>query len=318
MNKLSSTQRRVSARGILAGTAFVLLLTTQTSAFAQSEPPITKAMAPKQVGLWTVDGWKRGNVGTHCSAERPLRGAAANGGSLQFALVQFPGGYRIVLGAEDWELKPQTSFPIELSAPPVLQSKGNAVAVGPKVVIIEMGPNAELMKKLTQLPMLEVKAAQTTFNLPLEGASEALAEVEACYASLKKPAENPFAAAAAAAAEPAEASDRPAQGQRAGEPDRDRRAGEGATGRQSHPRRARFAESARRKPVATGPDPELIEERTFLTYKGPNGHLPPRGVRGAARQGRGQASDRADHPRQEPQGRREPGGACRLVCAAGA
>ena len=68
MNKLSSTQRRVSARGILAGTAFVLLLTTQTSAFAQSEPPITKAMTPKQVGLWTVDGWKRGNVGTHCSA----------------------------------------------------------------------------------------------------------------------------------------------------------------------------------------------------------------------------------------------------------
>ncbi len=42
--------------------------------------PITKAGATKQVGIWSVDGWNRGNVGSHCSAERPVPGAAPGGG----------------------------------------------------------------------------------------------------------------------------------------------------------------------------------------------------------------------------------------------
>lgn len=265
MSTLSSAQRRrVPVRRILAGAAFVLLFST--GAFAQNEAsaPITKAMASKQVGLWTVDGWKRGNVGTHCSAERPLRGAAPNGGSMQFALVQFPGGYRIVLGAEDWELKPQQSFPIELNAPPILQnSKGNAFAVGPKVVIIEMGPDAELMKKLTGLPKMEVKAAQTTFSLPMEGASEALVEVEACFAALKKPLSNPFA-------------------QQNNTPKRPPALPKGNVPAATEAPEKAPADKVTRvepaspklpaaKPVAAGPDPELVEEHTFLTFNGPKG-----------------------------------------------
>ena len=44
--------------------------------------------------------------------------AAGNGGPLQFVLVRYPGGYRIALGAEEWELKPQTTFPVEMNAAP--------------------------------------------------------------------------------------------------------------------------------------------------------------------------------------------------------
>jgi hypothetical protein len=179
----------------VTGAAFALMISAQTAAFAQNNAPdaITQSAPAKQVGLWMVNGWKRGNVGTHCSAERPLRGAAGGGGTLQFVLVRFPGGYRIALGAEDWNLKPQTAFPVELIAPPVLQTDANAVAVTPKLVVIDLGADVRFMQKLATAPEIDVKASQTVFKLPLEGFSDALAEVDACYSSLKRAASNPFA-----------------------------------------------------------------------------------------------------------------------------
>jgi len=42
----------------------------------------------------------------------------------------------LALGSQEWELKPQTTFPIELIAHPVLRSDASAVVVGPKLVVI--------------------------------------------------------------------------------------------------------------------------------------------------------------------------------------
>ena len=259
MSKFFSTlHRRTSVRGLVAGTAFALVLSVQSgAAFAQANAPITKAAPSKQVGLWVVDGWKRGDVGTHCSAERPVRGAAPGGGSLQFAVVRFPGGYRLVLGSEDWNLKPQTKFPVELIAPPVVQGNGEAVAVSPKVVIIEMGPDGERMQKLGTLPKIEIKAAQASFNLPMEGFGAALAEVETCFGALKASAPNPFAAKENAPKRPAAA---PKGNTPAAAPAKTSRANiEPANERATKP------------PVAVATEQDLVEERTFLTYKGPKG-----------------------------------------------
>ena len=261
MCKLFSTLRsRASVRGLVAGTAFALMLSVQSGgALAQANAPITKAAASKQVGLWTVDGWKRGDVGSHCSAERPVRGAAPGGGSLQFALVRFPGGYRLVLGSGDWDLKPQTKFPVELIAPPVLQSNGEAVAVSPKVVIIEMGTDGQLMQKLGALPKIEIKAAQASFNLPLEGFGAALAEVETCFGALKTSAPNPFAAKENAPKRPAPAP----KGNTPASPT------DAAPAKTSRVNPAPANAPATKSPVAAEQD--LVEERTFLTYKGPKG-----------------------------------------------
>ena len=184
-----------AALAAVAGAAFALMISAQTAAFAQDKAPdaITQSAATKQVGLWMVNGWKRGNVGSHCSAERPLRGATSGGGTLQFVLVRFPGGYRIALGADEWNLKPQTAFPIELSAPPVLQTDGNAIAVTPKLVVIDLGADVRFMQKLATAPAIEVKASQAVFKLPMEGFSDALREVDACYSDLTRAASNPFA-----------------------------------------------------------------------------------------------------------------------------
>jgi hypothetical protein len=86
-----------------------------------------------------VNAWNRGNVGSHCSAERPLPGATGSGGTLQFVLVRYPGGYRIALAAEEWDLKPQTAFPVEINAQPVMRSDANAIAITPKLVVIDLG-----------------------------------------------------------------------------------------------------------------------------------------------------------------------------------
>ena len=103
--------RSALGRGTLVGAAFALTLSVQSGALAQTTAaqsnapapaPVKQAGAPKQVGLWTVIGWNRGNAASHCSAERPVRGAAQDGTVLQFALVRWAGGYRIALGADDW------------------------------------------------------------------------------------------------------------------------------------------------------------------------------------------------------------------------
>ncbi len=195
------------SRGIIACGAVALVACVQSAALAQTDAPPTnasapvpvkQAIAPKQVGLWTIVGWSRGNAASHCSAERPVRGAGGDGGSLQFALVRWPGGYRIALGSDAWELTPQTAFPVELTAAPVFRSEANALAIGPKIVMIELGADAQFMQKLSTAAMIEVKAAQAVFKLPLEGFGSALAEVDACFGALKRPASNPFSAPATA------------------------------------------------------------------------------------------------------------------------
>ncbi len=275
MCMLSSAQRRrVSIRGIAAGSAFALLLSVQSGASAQNPPanasePITKAQATKQVGLWSIDAWNRGNVGSHCSAERPVRGAAPGGGSLQFALVRFPGGYRIALGSGDWELQPQASFPVELNAPPVLHSKANAFVATPKVVIIELGDDAQAMRKLSELPAMEVKAAQAVFKLPLEGFGDALAAVETCFGGLKRTNGNPFAAQDNGEKRPAAApkGNTPSATQTSATPATDNPAPAKVTKASTDPSET----PAVKPPVPTNANQDLIEEKTFLTYHGPKG-----------------------------------------------
>jgi dienelactone hydrolase len=195
--------RSVFPRGVALRAACALTLLSGSSALAQTGAPqanaaasaqVKQAIAPKQVGVWTVIGWNRGNVASHCSAERPVRGGAGDGATLQFALVRWPGGYRIALGSDEWELTPQTAFPVELVAAPVFRSDANALAIGPKIVMIELGAELPFMQKLATAPQLDIKTAQTVLKLPLEGFSSALAEVDACFASLKRPGANPFAA----------------------------------------------------------------------------------------------------------------------------
>jgi dienelactone hydrolase len=196
MDALTSIRSRHNpARGIVTAAvmsaAFLAFtLAGSAGALAQAGAPNTAVRAPKQVGAWTVTGWSQG----YCSGERPVRDAAGGGAALQFVLARLRIGYRIALSAQDWELEPQTSFPIELVADPVLRSDGKAIAVGPKLVIIELGADGQLMKKLATAPVLEVKAAQATFKLPMDRFAEALAEVDACFGALKQAASNPFAA----------------------------------------------------------------------------------------------------------------------------
>src|SRR5436190_6200052 len=145
MNPLTST-RLHSSRAIVAGAVLTLMLSAPTGTFAQSSPPAanTAVAGPKQVGAWTVTGWSQG----YCSAERPVRGADGGASVLQFVLARLPVGYRFALSAQEWELTPQTSFPVELIADPVLRSQTQAVAAGPKLVIIELGTDGEAVKKL--------------------------------------------------------------------------------------------------------------------------------------------------------------------------
>jgi hypothetical protein len=195
MYALTLSRRNISTVAIIAG-AFALMLAAPTGAAAQAGAPvaITQASPPKQVGLWMVNAWNRGTVGSHCSAERPVQGASGSGGPLQFVLVRYPGGYRIALGADEWDLKPQTTFPVELNAAPVMQSDANAVAVTPKLVVIDLGADGKFMQRLAGAPMIEIKASQAVFKLPLEGFADALSEVNSCYGTLRKAASNPFAA----------------------------------------------------------------------------------------------------------------------------
>jgi hypothetical protein len=179
---------------IFAG-AFALFM-VPAAASAQANAPITQASPPKQVGLWMVNAWKAGNVGSHCSAERPLPGATGSGGTLQFVLVRYPGGYRIALAAEEWELKPQTAFPVEINAQPVMRSDANAIAITPKLVVIDLGADGKFMQRLAGAPMIEIKTAQASFKLPLEGFADALSEVNDCFGTLRKAVSNPFAAPA--------------------------------------------------------------------------------------------------------------------------
>jgi dienelactone hydrolase len=170
--------------------ALTLSVSTGAIADAGPQPTNTAVRAPKQVGAWTITGWSQG----YCSGERPVREAAGGGAALQFVLARVRTGHRIALAAQDWELEPQSAFPVELVADPVLRSDAKAIAVSPKLVIIELGADGQLVKKLATASMLEVKAAQATFKLPMDRFADALAEVDACFGALKQKVSNPFAA----------------------------------------------------------------------------------------------------------------------------
>jgi dienelactone hydrolase len=251
MSTLSIATR--STRGIVAGTVLALTLSIATGATAQSNPPAnTPVTSPKQVGAWTVIGWSQG----YCAAERPVRDGATGVSALHFVLARLRTGYRIALSAPEWELTPQTAFPVQLIAEPVLRSDAKAIAVGPKLVVIELGSDAQLANKLATTSTMEIKAAQASFKLPMEGFAAALAEVDACFGSLKQPASNPFAAPSPG---PAKVSEKPAADET--------------------PKviPVKLAPANPAPPVAppaapTKADDGLIEERTFLTVPGEKGY----------------------------------------------
>jgi dienelactone hydrolase len=244
-----------------------LTLSAQTGALAQTNTPPanTQVIAPKQVGSWTVIGWSQG----YCAAERPLPGAAGGGATLQFVLARFQAGYRLALGSQEWELKPQTTFPIELIAQPVLRSDASAIVVGPKLVVIELGADGQFLRKLTTAPTIEVKAAQATFKLPMEGVAEALVEVDACFGALKRPATNPFAAPESKPSAALPKSDGPVASI----------APAGAAPEAAAPIKVAVAKiEPARSPSAmasatAGLDNELLEERTFLTVQNDKGRF---------------------------------------------
>ena len=260
MYVLTPTQsRRNPNRGIVAGavlSAFLALaLSASTGAVAQtgSPPANTPVTAPKQVGAWTVIGWSQG----YCAAERPVRGAAAGGAALQFVLARLRVGYRIALSAPEWDLKPETAFPVQLIADPVLRNDTRAIAVAPKLVVIELGADAQLAKKLAGAPMIEIKAAQATFKLPMEGFADALAAVDACFGTLKQPTANPFAASPAATKEP----DRLIKNDGPNE--------NSSNAPAPVPSTKGTADTS--IPVKATLNDQLVEERTFLTVPGDKG-----------------------------------------------
>ena len=265
---LTSTQPpRIPSRGLIASAVLALTLSAQTGALAQTNTPPanTQVIAPKQVGSWTVIGWSQG----YCAAERPLPGAAGGGATLQFVLARFQAGYRLALGSQEWELKPQTTFPIELIAQPVLRSDASAIVVGPKLVVIELGADGQFLRKLTTAPTIEVKAAQATFKLPMEGVAEALVEVDACFGALKRPATNPFAAPESKPSAALPKSDGPVASI----------APAGAAPEAAAPIKVAVAKiEPARSPSAmasatAGLDNELLEERTFLTVQNDKGRF---------------------------------------------
>src|SRR5262252_110300 len=190
MSTLTSRDHHTAPRTIVAGAILALMLVASSSALAQSTTSADNApvTGPKQVGAWTVTGWSQG----YCSAERPVRGADGGASVVQLVLARLRIGYRFALSAQDWELPPQTSFPVELIAEPVMRKNPSAVTAGPKLVIIELGTDGEAVKKLSAASTLEVKTARTTFKLPLDGFAQSFAEVEDCYGALKQPVANPF------------------------------------------------------------------------------------------------------------------------------
>jgi dienelactone hydrolase len=198
-----------------------------------------------------------------------LPGAAGGGATLQFVLARFQAGYRLALGSQEWELKPQMTFPIELIAHPVLRSDASAVVVGPKLVVIELGADGQFVRKLTTAPMIEVKAAQATFKLPMEGFAEALGEVDSCFGALKRPASNPFAAPEGKPSAALPKSDVPVASAAPASAAPDAAAPIKVAVAKIEPARSPSATAS----ATAGLDNELLEERTFLTVQNDKGRF---------------------------------------------
>jgi dienelactone hydrolase len=257
--------RPIAARGrarcaIAIGAALALALPGHAVAAAQPNAPAGKPtgqlFGPKQLGPWTVAGWDKGQ-GAYCTAERPLRGAAGNGATLQYFLVRSRIGYWLGLGSEDWELKSDGTFPVELNASPVLRSEANATTLASTVAGIQLGSDRDLMRRLSTVPAIEVKAARTTFKLPVDAFDQAVTEIDNCFAAIRQ-ADNPFAAADAPARPPT--AKEPAARQPATSP-----AAPAASAAPANTRPASLT------PSDASRDTALTEERTFLTVRGDKG-----------------------------------------------
>ncbi|MEA2960424.1 MAG: hypothetical protein QOI46_522, partial [Alphaproteobacteria bacterium] len=181
----------------------------------------------------------------------------------------FQAGYRLALGSQEWELKPQTTFPIELIAHPVLHSDASAIVVGPKLVVIELGADGQFVRKLTTAPLIEVKAAQATFKLPMEGFAEALVEVDSCFGALKRPASNPFAAPEGKPSATLPKSDVPVASAAPASAAPDATAPIKVAVAKIEPARSPSATAS----ATAGLDNELLEERTFLTVQNDKGRF---------------------------------------------
>ena len=290
-SRLIATARRRQIRcAIVAGAVLALTLSGDIGASAQTnkDPANTtaaKVYGPKQVGPWAVSGWVR-DGGPYCTAERPLPGAAGRGATLQYIIAQSRAGYWLGLGSLDWELKSNASFPVELSAEPVLRSDANAVTLGANLAGIQLGSDRQLMQKLATVSAIEVKAARRTFKLPVDAFDRAVVELDACFGAIKQ-SENPFSATEPAAKQPATPPSPPAPSTPS------------ANSRPGSPPAATSSTGSDR-------DTELTEERTFLTVPGSKGshRLEALVVRPA--KGGGPPSGRVDHAWQEQQGRGEP------------
>jgi dienelactone hydrolase len=176
-------------------TAAVLALSCYTGAAAQSgtgpSDAATRAFGPKQVGPWTISGFTS-DTGPQCSAEHQVPGGAGRGSMLQFALILSRYSSWIGIGAEDWQLNPNAVYPVELMAPPILRGERSAVARSGQVAWIELGPfwpRLGLLQSLAKWSAIEIKTAQGTFKLPLDGFDRALPELDTCLNAVERPPE---------------------------------------------------------------------------------------------------------------------------------
>ena len=281
----STHSRRAPVRSVVAASAFAILLATQSGAVAQSSPPpapITKAGATKQVGLWSVDGWNRGKVGSHCSAERSLLGAAPGGGSLQFALVRLSSGYRIALGAAEWELEPESLLPGRADRPagPATHRRGHRREPEGR----HRRPRPQRRDDAAARPVADDRGQDLHDRLQA-----------AARGRLGSSHRNRILLRQTQA----------------------RGCARRRHGSQGHPRQHRAGRSC-----ADHNQSRQAQSGAGRGAHVPDVHWRPRHVPAGspdrpARQRRGQIADRLDHARQEPQGRREPAAARRFLCAAG-
>jgi dienelactone hydrolase len=191
-----------SIRGIIASAVLALTLAIGAGASAQApaaDPIVTKT---RQVGFWTVYGASQ----AFCAAERPVPDGNGSGLELLFMLFRVGSGYQIALEAAEWSLTPGSTFPIELTVGPEFNSKAMVRAANPKLVSIELDAYRELIDALGTAPTLEIKAAQATFNLPMDGFGDALKGVDLCFDGAKPPAD-PTAEPEEATAAPTESHD---------------------------------------------------------------------------------------------------------------
>jgi dienelactone hydrolase len=210
-------------------------------------------VASKPVGPWIVNGYSAG----HCIAERVV--AVTTGGvALNYGVVRNSGGYRLLVLANDWQLTPGTTFPVELDATPAFRNETTASAFAPKLIGIELGANNELIQRLAGLPNIRIKAAQAVFTLPLDVFQAALAELDSCFDARKRSLSNPFVTPGAGPQQPKPQSQSAAPPSPASQ----------QSARAPQPPSATDGRLPPAEPaLAKKQEGELVEERTFLTVR---------------------------------------------------